>query len=145
MKTDLSLIFGVAFGFVLSRIGATDPLATVGMFRLNDLHLAFVIVIAIALSAVVFTAFRKGLLHTRSQAAPALVAKPWTRGVVWGGLLFGVGWAIAGACPGTAIAQIGEGRLGGVLVLAGVFGGSALAAGLKASAPTAQRVEAARV
>lgn len=145
MKTDLSLIFGVAFGFVLSRIGATDPLATVGMFRLSDLHLAFVIMIAIALSALVFAAFRKGILQTRSKVAPALAKKPWTGGVVWGGLLFGVGWSVAGACPGTTLAQIGEGRLGGVMVLAGILGGSALAAGLKRSAPAARRSGAAGV
>jgi uncharacterized membrane protein YedE/YeeE len=145
MKTDLSLTFGVVFGFVLSRIGATDPQATVAMFRLSDLHLAFVIVIAIALSAIVFAAFRKGLLQPRSHAAHALVRKPWTRGVVWGGLLFGVGWAVAGACPGTALAQIGEGRLGGVLVLLGVLGGSALAAGLGRATARAQPIETARV
>ena len=42
---------------------------------------------------------------------------------VVGGLIFGVGWAIAGTCPGPAAAQIGQGHLAGVFTSAGIFAG----------------------
>jgi uncharacterized membrane protein YedE/YeeE len=54
--------------------------------------------------------------------------KPLNRGSIAGGLLFGVGWSIAGMCPGPIFVNIGEGKiyalaaLAGALVGAGVFG-----------------------
>lgn len=49
-----------------------------------------------------------------------------TRGLAAGALLFGVGWAVSGTRPGTALAQIGEGRLAGVLTFAGILLGASL-------------------
>ena len=43
-----------------------------------------------------------------------------------GGVLFGVGWALSGACPGIILVQVGEGKLGALVTLAGVFLGNAL-------------------
>ena len=43
-----------------------------------------------------------------------------------GALLFGVGWALSGTCPGTALAQIGEGRLVGLYTASGILLGTAL-------------------
>ncbi|HEY0709081.1 MAG TPA: DUF6691 family protein [Polyangia bacterium] len=120
------IVFGLLFGFVLSRGGATNFDAMVGMFRLTDLHLMGVIGTAVLVSAIGFRLFRRGVLHTRSGEPPALTPKPMTRGLVWGSLLFGVGWAIAGTCPGTALAQIGEGHLAGVFTFTGILLGAAL-------------------
>jgi uncharacterized membrane protein YedE/YeeE len=120
------VLFGLLFGFVLSRGGATSFDAIVGMFRLTDLHLFGVIGMAVLVSAIGFRLFRRGVIHTRSGEQPALTPKPMTRGLVWGGLLFGVGWAIAGTCPGTALAQIGEGHLAGLFTFTGILLGAAL-------------------
>lgn len=46
------------------------------------------------------------------------------RGSLAGGALFGVGWAVSGACPSIALVQLGEGQLGALLTLAGVFLGN---------------------
>lgn len=121
MRSDHSLLFGAAFGFVLARAGATDPRAIRGMFQLTDPNLLLVIGLAIGLTALLFLGFRRGLLRTRSGAPVALEPKPWRRGILYGAALFGAGWALAGSCPGTALAQIGEGRLGGLATFAGIL------------------------
>jgi uncharacterized membrane protein YedE/YeeE len=125
---------GLVFGFLLSRVGATDYDAISGMFALTDLHLVGVIGLAIAVSAAGFALFRRFGVRARGGAPLALVKKPYTPGVLWGGLLFGVGWALAGACPGTAIAQIGEGRLAGVVTFAGIVLGAHVQSRLAARA-----------
>jgi uncharacterized membrane protein YedE/YeeE len=125
------LVYGVGFGFLLSRIGASDPAAIRGMFDLGDLHLFGVIGTAVALNAVAFWLLRRAGVRARGGAPLALEPKPMRGGLVAGALVFGAGWAISGACPGTALAQIGEGRLGGAVVAAGIL----LGAWLQARAP----------
>ncbi|HEY0714140.1 MAG TPA: DUF6691 family protein [Polyangia bacterium] len=120
------IVFGLLFGFVLSRAGATNFDAMVGMFRLTDLHLFGVIGTAVLVSAIGFQLFRRGLLRPRTGERPALQPKPMTRGLILGGLLFGAGWAIAGTCPGTALVQIGEGHLAGIFTFSGILLGAAL-------------------
>jgi uncharacterized protein len=119
-----SIGFGLVFGFLLSRVGATDYDAISGMFALTDLHLAGVMALAIAVAAMGFGLFRHYEVPARGGAPLALAKKPYTPGVIWGGLLFGVGWAVAGTCPGTALAQIGEGRLAGLVTFAGIVLGA---------------------
>lgn len=119
-----SIAFGLLFGFLLSRVGATSYDAISGMFALTDLHLWGVIGLAIAVAATGFALFRRFGVRARGGAPLALAKKPYTPAVVWGGLLFGVGWAIAGTCPGTALAQIGEGRLAGVVTFVGIVLGA---------------------
>lgn len=118
------IAFGLLFGFVLSRAGATSYDAIAGMFRLTDLHLYGVMGVAVVVCAAGFALFRRGWIPSRGHEFSALVSKPMTPGLVWGALLFGVGWAIAGTCPGTAIAQIGEGHLAGVFTFAGIVIGA---------------------
>lgn len=116
--------FGLLFGFILSRVGATDYDAVAGMFRLTDLHLMGVIGLVVALTAIGFRVLRHAGGRARTGEALALAPKPWHRGVVRGGLLFGSGWALSGACPGTALAQISEGRLAGLVTFAGILLGA---------------------
>jgi uncharacterized membrane protein YedE/YeeE len=113
--------FGALFGFVLSRAGATDYDAIRGMFLLRDLHLAGVMATAIALLAVSFALLRRRATRALNGQGLALASKPMTPRLVLGGLLFGAGWALSGTCPGTALAQLGEGRLAALATLAGIL------------------------
>jgi uncharacterized membrane protein YedE/YeeE len=119
-----SIGLGLLFGFLLSRVGATSYDAISGMFALTDLHLVGVIGLAIAVAAIGFGLFRRFGIRARGGAPLALAKKPYGPGVIWGGLLFGAGWAIAGTCPGTALAQIGEGRLAGIVTFIGIVLGA---------------------
>ena len=49
--------------------------------------------------------------------------KPWHTGVAIGGMMFGAGWAITGACPGPIYAQIGGGEWMALITLAGALAG----------------------
>lgn len=124
--TTRTAAFGVLFGFVLNRVGATEFDAIFDMFALRNLHLAGVMAVAIALLALAFRWLRAGARRTLQGEPIALVPKPMTPGLVWGALLFGVGWALSGACPGTALAQVGEGKLAALATVAGIFVSSAL-------------------
>jgi uncharacterized membrane protein YedE/YeeE len=124
--TSKSLIFGVLFGFVLSRIGATDYDAIAGMFKLTDLHLMGVIGGAVVLSALGFWLVRRSAGHSLNGEPIVLAQKPMKRGLVAGSLMFGVGWALSGTCPGTALAQLGEGRWAALATIGGILLGSYL-------------------
>lgn len=118
MKNLVFVCFGTAFGFLLSRARATDFDAILGMFRLTDLHLFGVIGVAIATAAA-------GLyLGQRAGLVAPIARKPMTRSVFTGGLVFGVGWALAGTCPGTALAQVGEGKLYALATTLGILAGT---------------------
>jgi uncharacterized membrane protein YedE/YeeE len=125
--TLLYVVLGTVFGFVLSRSGAADYNNIQGMFLFQSFQLYGIIGTAVAL-----TAPGLWLLKRRGRTATGktldVEMKPLHRGNIAGGLLFGVGWSIAGMCPGPIFVNIGEGKiyalaaLAGALVGAGVFG-----------------------
>lgn len=105
MKIILALLLGGAFGYILQRIGATNPTVLINMLRLRNFHLMKVILLGIgAASIVVFALAAINPELTNFSVKTAYI------GVLIGGLIFGLGFAIAGYCPGTSVAAIGEGR-----------------------------------
>ena len=121
------ILLGVLFGFVLCRVGATDYDAIHGMFMLTDLHLAGVIGTAVALSALGFFLVKNRHARTLNGTPIFLTKKQMTPYLVPGALLFGVGWALSGTCPGTSLAQVGEGHWAGIAVFLGIVVGGCLA------------------
>jgi uncharacterized membrane protein YedE/YeeE len=119
-------LFGLLFGFILSKVGATSHDAIAEMFLLQDLHLMIVIGVAILVAGVGLRLMKGCGVKSCQGAALQINAKPRTSGNLWGGLLFGAGWALAGACPGTALAQLGEGKLVALFTLLGIFIGTEL-------------------
>jgi uncharacterized membrane protein YedE/YeeE len=115
-RRALALPLGIALGFSLSRIGFTDYGELHRMFVFADLRLFLVF-----MGAVLVT----GLGTLALGRWRTLPDKRVHRGAVAGGVLFGVGWAIAGACPGAAFAQLGEGKLTALVSIAGIVLGSA--------------------
>jgi uncharacterized membrane protein YedE/YeeE len=121
------VLFGTLFGFVLSRAGATDYDAIAGMFQLTDLHLLLVIGTAVVSSALGLALIRGRRLRSISGEPIELTKKAWKPGLALGAVLFGAGWALSGTCPGTALAQIGEGRFAALATLLGILIGAYLA------------------
>lgn len=119
------VLFGTAFGWVLSRSGAADYDYIQGMFLLDNFQLYGIIG-----SAVVVTApglwLLKRLGHTATGQPLRVSPKPRHPGNVLGGVLFGIGWSITGMCPGPILVNLGEGKLYAVGALAGVLCGAAL-------------------
>ena len=90
------------------------------MLRLKDMHLMRVIFFSIAISsAIIFTGMALGIVDT-SQ----LSVKGMTWGVIVGGMIFGLGWGVAGYCPCTSICALGEGRKDALyFIIGGLLGG----------------------
>jgi uncharacterized protein len=119
------LLFGLVFGFTLSRVGASDYDMLYLMFRLENMKIAWVILTAI------ITAFfgMKLLILTRAKTYDGEAIKVSKKSLNWrnniiGGALFGTGWGMTGACPGTVLAQVGEGKLLGIISFAGMLLGT---------------------
>jgi hypothetical protein len=122
----LFVVLGTLFGFTLSRARITDYDTVARMFQLAEFHLFGVIGSAIAVTALGFWLLRRAGDRTAGGRPIQFRDKPWHTGAVWGGLTLGAGWALSGACPGTALAQIGEGKLVAWFTAAGVLVGTYL-------------------
>jgi len=119
------LLFGVVFGFVLSRVGATDYDAIAGMFLLEDFHLAGVMGVAVVVAAIGLGVVRRARSGALARWALLVQEKPMKPGLVLGAVLFGAGWAITGTCPGTGLAQLGEGKVIALFTVCGMLLGTA--------------------
>ncbi len=118
MKTTLVLgAGGLLLGFSLSRIGFTDYGELFGMFTFADLRMLWVFAGAVGLCALGFFLIDRRLYRTTRRVHP---------GVVPGGILFGVGWVLCGACPAVPLVQLGEGKLAALFTLLGVALGTLL-------------------
>jgi hypothetical protein len=125
VKPASVLLFGVAFGFVLSRVGATDYDAIAKMFLLEDFHLAGVMGVAVVVAAIGLGIVRRARSGILATWAGLVQEKPMKPGLVLGAAMFGVGWAITGTCPGTGLAQIGEGKVIALFTVCGMLLGTA--------------------
>jgi hypothetical protein len=120
-KLALGLITGVAFGFLLHKGGVANYQTILGQLLLRNWTVAKVMATAIAVGAV-------GVYALVDRGAATLDIWPFQiGGVVVGALLFGVGLAVFGYCPGTSVTASGQGSrdamvgVAGMAVGAGVF------------------------
>jgi uncharacterized protein len=121
-------LFGIAFGFWLAWTRMTDFDQIVGALLLRRAYLWLMFATGVVTTVVGLQLLRRAKASTLVGREPVSwpVVPPQRRHVI-GSALFGVGWALAGACPGPIVAQVGMGRLSSLLTLAGLFLGIALA------------------
>lgn len=120
----LGLVTGIAFGFLLQKGRVLRFDKQVGAMRLRDMT-----ILKFMLSAIVVGMI--GIYVLKDMGMITLGHKPMNVGaVIIGGILFGIGWAVMGYCPGTAVGAIGEGRWGALFAIAGMITGAALYAEL---------------
>jgi uncharacterized membrane protein YedE/YeeE len=79
------------------------------MFRLQSFHMYGVIGSAIAVGMISVLLIKKFKVKTIYGELISIPDKKFSKGQVYGGLIFGFGWAMTGACPGPLFAQIGTG------------------------------------
>lgn len=117
----LAIAVGGAFGFALDRVGATNPEYIIGMLRLSKLHLMKTILLAIGFASI---ALFGGLLAGIADPGN-LSVKTAHAGVLLGGMFLGIGFAVAGYCPGTGLAAAATGRKDAWFFVAGGLLGAA--------------------
>jgi len=123
-KLLLGLITGLAFGFLLQKGQVTKYSVIVGQFLLRDFTVLKTMLTAVVVGGIgvyVLTALGAATLHIK----PAQLAA-----VSIGGLVFGVGMALLGYCPGTGVAAAAEGRRDAWFGVAGMMCGALLFAEL---------------
>ncbi len=115
MTLILAIIIGLGFGFALNRVGATNPENIINMLRLTDLRLMKTILFAIGFSSILlFLGMNIGLIDMGH-----LSVKAANLGVVIGGGILGLGFAIAGFCPGTGLASAAAGHKDALVFIVG--------------------------
>ena len=102
-------IAGILFGIVLTKAEVISWFRIQEMFRLQSFHMFGVIGSAVVTGALSVFIIKKYKVKTIYGEPVDLQDKPFNKGQVIGGLLFGFGWAMTGACPGPLYAQIGTG------------------------------------
>jgi uncharacterized protein len=141
MKPLFSFIAGLVFGIGLIIAGMANPAKVIGFLDLAgawDPSLAFVMGGAIAVGTIAFAIAKR---RTHSLLGDAMLIPTSTvldKRLIGGNLLFGVGWGIAGICPGPAIVLVGSGSLKGFVFFAAMLVGMALFSWIESTRLTAQ-------
>lgn len=113
-------IFGIIFGFLLQKAGVAKYHILIGQLTLEDFT-----VLKIMLSAIVTGMIGHRILLKKHQVKTQI--KPFQPlANVGGGLIFGIGFALAGFCPGTGAAALGQGDFETIYYIAGMLVGSYL-------------------
>lgn len=107
--------WGVLFGIVFVKAEIISWFRIQEMFRLESFHMYGVIGTAVVVGAISVLLIKRFGIKTVHGEAVHIPEKTFNMGQIYGGLLFGLGWAITGACPGPLFAQIGAGY--GVVVI----------------------------
>jgi uncharacterized protein len=124
-----SLMAGLVFGLGLILSGMANPAKVLGFLDLAgnwDPSLAFVMIGAIAVGVVAFSFARKRTVSLLGAEMKLPTARAIDRRLVVGGAMFGVGWGIAGFCPGPALVALGMGETKALVFTAAMLAGMAL-------------------
>ena len=103
------LVVGMLFGIVFIKAEIISWYRIQEMFRFQSFHMYGVIGSAIIVGIISVFLIKKFKIKTIYGEAVELHDKKFNKGQAIGGLIFGLGWAITGACPGPVFAQIGTG------------------------------------
>lgn len=118
------LIVGVLFGIVFVKAEVVSWFRIQEMFRLQSFHMYGIIGSAILVGAVSVWMIKKFNIKTIYGESISISPKKFNKGQIFGGLIFGFGWAITGACPGPLFAQIGTGALVIIVTLLSAIAGT---------------------
>ena len=111
MKNFKYLLVGTVFGIALTKGEAISWYRIQEMFYFQDFHLYGIFMTAVPVGALSIFIIRQLKLRTINGEIIEKPVKKYHHGVIIGGLIFGFGWALTGACPGPLYAQIGSGYL----------------------------------
>jgi uncharacterized membrane protein YedE/YeeE len=111
MKNIKYLIVGIAFGLALTKGEAISWYRIQEMFYFQGFHMYGIFMTAVPIGALSIILIQKLKLRAMTGEVIDKPVKKYHHGLIFGGLIFGFGWALTGACPGPLYAQIGSGYL----------------------------------
>lgn len=103
------LIVGILFGIVFLKAEVISWFRIQEMFRLQSFHMYGIIGSAVITGIISVWLIKRFNIKTIHGETIVIAPKIFNKGQIYGGLIFGFGWAITGACPGPLFAQIGTG------------------------------------
>jgi len=103
------LVVGVLFGIIFVKAEIISWYRIQEMFRLQSFHMYGIIGSAVMVGMLSVFLIKKLGIKTLNGEEIKIEPKKFNKGQIFGGLLFGIGWAMTGACPGPLYAQIGYG------------------------------------
>ena len=117
-------VAGLLFGVILVKAEVISWFRIQEMFRLQSFHMFGVIGSAVVVGIISVLLIKKYKLKTIYGEPIEFVSKKFNKGNIYGGLIFGFGWAITGACPGPLFAQIGTGTTVIIVTLLSAIAGT---------------------
>jgi len=117
------MMVGILFGIIFVKAEIISWFRIQEMFRLQSFHMYGVIGSAILTGMISVLIIKKFNIKTIYGEKISIAPKKFNKGQIYGGLIFGFGWAITGACPGPLFAQIGTGAFAVIItLLSAIFG-----------------------
>ena len=129
------LLVGTYFGIVLVKAEVVVWERIHRMFLFQEAHMYLIIATAIAVALPAMLLIKRFEVKSVSKEPIAYKPKPYHKGVIIGGTIFGMGWAITGACPGPIYAQIGGGAWPAIITFFGALAGMYLYAAMRSKLP----------
>ena len=118
------MIVGILFGIVFVKSEVISWFRIQEMFRLQSFHMYGIIGSAVVVGMISVFLIKKFNIKTIHGEKIEFHDKKFNKGQIYGGLTFGFGWAITGACPGPLFAQIGTGATVIVVTLLSAIAGT---------------------
>ena len=121
-----SLLAGLVFGLGLIVSGMANPAKVLGFLDLTgawDPSLAFVMAGAIVVAALAFAVAKKRTVSLLGAAMKLPASRDIDRRLVIGSVVFGIGWGVAGFCPGPGLVALGMGELKALAFVAAMLAG----------------------
>lgn len=124
LKSIKYIILGTLFGLVLTKTEAISWFRMQEMFRFQSFHMYGIIGSAIVTGIISVQLIKKFKIKTITGNPITIETKSFNKGTIIGGLIFGMGWALTGTCPGPIFAQIGTGASVAVVLLLSAIAGT---------------------
>lgn len=118
------LVVGMAFGILFVKAEVISWFRIQEMFRFQSIHMYGIIGSAIAVGVISVLLIKTFNIKTIYGEPISISPKKFNKGQIYGGLIFGFGWAITGACPGPLYALIGSGATVIILTLLSAITGT---------------------
>lgn len=118
------LVVGILFGIVLVKAEVVSWFRIQEMFRLQSFQMYGIIGSAVITGMLSVWLIKKWNIKTIYGEPVKIAPKTFNKGQIYGGLIFGLGWAMTGACPGPLFAQIGTGSTVIVVTLLSAVAGT---------------------